>query len=374
MRSLKIAIATGGRFHVLDLARELGALGHDVRFYSYVPRKRAIKFGLPAQSHVALLPLMFPFLGWEWLRPKLFPAVDENLMVWALNRAVIARLAPCEVFICMSGLFLEAAVYAKRKYGARVFLERGSQHILSQKEILEIIPGAQLPSDFMIHRELAGYELADRIVVPSNHVVESFARQSAAAAKLFKNPYGANLEQFPQQRVVPSDRKTVLFVGGWSYRKGADVLVDAIRRLDDVRLIHVGGLGDVPFPEDLNFTHYDPVPQWQLKEFYARAQAFVLASREEGLALVQIQALASGLPLVCTDRTGGLDLAHSPALRARICVVTNEDAKSLAGGIAATLEKATVPPGLPLLSARDRQLLSWSCYAERYSKELLNSQ
>ena len=115
MRSLKIAIATGGRFHVLDLARELDALGHDVRFYSYVPRKRALKFGLPAQSHVALLPLMFPFLGWEWLRPKLFPAVDEKLMVWALNRAVIARLAPCEVFICMSGLFLEAAVVRKEK-------------------------------------------------------------------------------------------------------------------------------------------------------------------------------------------------------------------------------------------------------------------
>ncbi len=374
MRSLKIAIATGGRFHVLDLARELDALGHEVRFYSYVPRKRALKFGLPARTHVALLPLMFPFLGWEWLRPKLFPAVDEKLMAWALNRAVIARLAPCEVFICMSGLFLEAAVYAKRKYGARVFLERGSQHILSQKEILEAIPGAQLPSDFMIQRELAGYELADRIIVPSNHVVESFARQSAAVAKLFKNPYGVNLEQFPQQCVVPPGPKTVLFVGGWSYRKGADVLVDAIRRLGDVRLIHVGGLGDVPFPEDLRFTHYDPVPQWRLKEFYGRAQAFVLASREEGLALVQIQALASGLPLVCTDRTGGLDLAHSPALRARICVVTNEDAKALAGGIAATLEKAILLPGLPRLSARDRQLLSWRCYAERYSEELLNTQ
>ena len=374
MRSLKIAIATGGRFHVLDLARELGALGHDVRFYSYVPRKRALKFGLSAQSHVALLPLMVPFLGWEWLRPKLFPAVDEKLVVWALNRAAIARLAPCEVFICMSGLFLEAAVYAKREYGARIFLERGSQHILSQKEILEVIPGAQLPSDFMIRRELAGYELADRIGVPSSHVVESFARDSAAAAKLFKNPYGVNLEQFPQQCVVPPGPKTVLFVGGWSYRKGADVLVDAVKRLGDVRLIHVGGLGDVPFPEDPHFTHYDPVPQWRLKEFYAQAHAFVLASREEGLALVQIQALASGLPLVCTDRTGGLDLAHSPALRARICVVANGDAQALANAIAMTLENAIVVSGLPPLSARDREFLSWSCYAERYSEELLNTQ
>ena len=33
-KPLRIAIATGGRFHVLDLARELDALGHEVRFYS----------------------------------------------------------------------------------------------------------------------------------------------------------------------------------------------------------------------------------------------------------------------------------------------------------------------------------------------------
>ena len=29
---MKIAIATGGRFHVLDLARELSHLGHEVDF------------------------------------------------------------------------------------------------------------------------------------------------------------------------------------------------------------------------------------------------------------------------------------------------------------------------------------------------------
>src|SRR5690242_18534482 len=34
---LRIAIATGGRFHVLDLARELAALGHEVQLYSFVP-------------------------------------------------------------------------------------------------------------------------------------------------------------------------------------------------------------------------------------------------------------------------------------------------------------------------------------------------
>jgi hypothetical protein len=35
-RRFRVAIATAGRFHVLDLAREFNALGYGVDFYSYV--------------------------------------------------------------------------------------------------------------------------------------------------------------------------------------------------------------------------------------------------------------------------------------------------------------------------------------------------
>ena len=68
------------------------------------------------------------------------------------------------------------------------------------------------------------------------------------------------------------------------------------------------------FPNSERFVHYDFVPQWRLGEFYAQAHVFAIASKEEGLALVQLQALASGLPLVCTDRTGGGDLSLTPGL------------------------------------------------------------
>lgn len=46
----RIALATAGRFHVLDLARELCQLGEDVRFYSYVPKSQALRYGLPAHA------------------------------------------------------------------------------------------------------------------------------------------------------------------------------------------------------------------------------------------------------------------------------------------------------------------------------------
>src|SRR5262249_8146159 len=108
-RQLKIAIATAGRFHVLDLARELQALGHNVRLYSYVPLAQARRFGLPDKCHVSLLPLVFPVVAWQRLLPRLMPQTHESLLYLLLNRAVITRLSPCDVFICMSGIYLEAA-------------------------------------------------------------------------------------------------------------------------------------------------------------------------------------------------------------------------------------------------------------------------
>src|SRR5215475_5044840 len=102
--TLRIAVAAKGRFHLLDVARELSALGHDVKFYSLVPKARAIRFGLPKECHVSLLPLMTPIVAWELFASDYLPVLRERLSTLALNKAVIARLEPCEVFMCMSGV------------------------------------------------------------------------------------------------------------------------------------------------------------------------------------------------------------------------------------------------------------------------------
>ena len=77
---MKIAIASMGRFHVLDLTHELDALGEDVRFYSYVPQRRARRFGLPAHCHRGLLPLVAPLAIWERMAPGVWTAGRERAM------------------------------------------------------------------------------------------------------------------------------------------------------------------------------------------------------------------------------------------------------------------------------------------------------
>jgi glycosyltransferase involved in cell wall biosynthesis len=369
---LHIAIATAGRFHVLDLARELNALGFAVDFFSYVPKARAQSFGLPAACHRSLLPLALPALALERFAPTVPSSIREKLLYKSLNIAVMTRLRACALFIAMSGMYLEAARFAKRQFGATIWLERGSRHILSQDEILATIPGADRPSSLTINRELAGYALADRIVIPSLHVEESFRRDPAAHAKLFKNPYGVDLMMFPNIKPMNSgDQLSLLFVGTWSLRKGCDLLESAVMQTPGTRLVHVGTLGDVAFPKgDTRFVHIDSVAQPELRRFYAKADAFVLASREDGFAMVLSQALASGLPVICTDRTGGVDLAHTASLAQRITVIPHNNVSALVAAVTELRDRRKAGERLPPLADSDRDTLSWNAYGRRYAEQI----
>lgn len=375
---MRIAIATTGRFHVLDLARELAILGHDVAFYSVLPRGRAVKFGLPAVAHRGLLPGLFPLVAaqrygghWvsRWVNPWLLSAAD---------RLIARRLEPCEVFIGMSGLCVESARAARDRFGAKVFIERGSRHILSQQAILNDIrkrsPQAETVPDQAVRRELATYEVADRVVVPSRHAAESFIEQGFPAERLFHNPYGVDLTMFTPTPAPGDEPPVVINAGAWSYQKGCDLLAAAVARLNGrASLLHIGVVSDAPLPRVSWFQHQNAVPQWQLKDWYARAQVFVLASRQDGLALVQAQTLACGLPVVCTDRTGGVDLAELTGLQEGIFVVPHDDADALANGIEQAL--AWARERFPIGTMRDllgdaREKLSWRAYGERYVREL----
>ena len=359
---------------MLDLARELSLLGDDVVLYSYVPKSRAVQFGLPARSHRGLLPFVAPYVLVQRFFPRWGSDFTNRNLLHSMDTLIASRLEPCDVFIGMSGLCVESAREAKRKYGAVVFIDRGSRHIISQKEILRSISdrvreGADVPA-FYVERELEGYGIADMITVPSKHTERSFLERGFPAGKMFRNPFGVDLQMFHQTPAPPQYPPTILFVGSWSYRKGCDILVEAWRMLKDVRLVHVGAIEDAPLPGDSNFLHFEPVPQWDLNRYYGMAHVFVLASREEGLSLVQLQALACGLPVVCTDRTGGEDIRDMLANPEAVSVVPTEQPLLLAEAIRSALQVVRYDSGKRDYLGDSREALSWRNYGERYHRKL----
>jgi len=369
---LRVTIAASHRFHLNDLARELLQEGMDVQFISYVPREKAAYYGVPPEAQSSMLMVMLPILAWNRFLPRVLPRTRKRLNARMINWTAARLIKECDVFICLSGLYVEAAKVAKERFGAQVWLERGSTHIMAQHRILSDIQGATIPSAQDLAREKAGYLLADRIVVASEHVVESFRLESPSySAKIIKIPYGANLSEFPlMPRQALGSVCRILMVGGWSLRKGCDVLIEAISEMSGVHLTHVGSIQDCDFPDGHpSFQHFDPVPQSQLAVFYRNAHLAVLPSREEGLAMVQMQSLSCGLPLVGTTMSGARDLALSDRLARNIFVCSPGDAEELRNAIAAAID-ALRSSTAPALTEEDRLLLGWKRYGRDYAAQL----
>lgn len=372
-RRLRIGIVASGRFHVLDLARELDARGHDVAFYSWVPPTRTMRFGLPARCNRWLLPQVAA----EW---AVWRASHETRRAdWAIrrlteayDRAVARTVERCDVLVAMSGIGGLALDAARRRFGAKAWVERGSRHILSQRAILAAVPGAEPVPGWAVERELADYRRADMVSVLARHCEDSFREYGHPADRLVRAMPGVDLCMFPPTPAPPANPPTVVMVGSWSLRKGCDVLTAAWRRLPGVRLRHVGPVGDCPMPTDLRFEHVPTVDQSRLVAEYARGQVLALASREEGLATVQAQGLACGLRLVCTDRTGGADLREAIADPTAVRVVSADDPVALAEALKESLDNARGDTGSRDRLGTGREWLSWAAYAERYETNLLD--
>lgn len=375
-RRLRIAILTSGRFWVCDLARELDAFGHDVKVYSYYPPWLFRQYGLPEHCQRWLGPYLAPLV----LAGRLKLASRKRLFLDALTREALDRVAaqmiePCDVFIGLAGMALHSMKMVSKKYGARLFLERGNRHILSQQAILQAAPGGMDSHALLRHsteRELKEYELADVITVPAEQVVESFGEYGIGRERLFCNPFGVSLEMFSPTPAPPPEPRRILIVAAWTARKGVDILVEGWRRMKvEAELLHVGSLDGVPLPTDEGFLHSDPVKQPMLRMHYAKAHVFALPSREEGLAMVQVQALACGVPLVCTTRTGGSDLWPFVKSPSSIRVVPPDDPDALAKALDEALINVPNTGIVRDLTGGGLEQLSWTAYARRYEAKLL---
>ena len=222
----------------------------------WCPHWRTRAFGLPDRCNRWLGPYLAPIYAMRRIAARTRVAESANHLLSVAIDQVAARLvAPCDVLIGMSQLSLACIGSVRRRFGARTFLERGSRHIVSQRQILAgiaVAGAAQRPvPDWAVRRELAEYERVDMIVVPSTHAHTSFVERGVSASKLFRNPYGVDLTMFPATPAPPPDAPpTIIMVGAWSLRKGCDVLVDAWQRLatQGTRLMHVGPIADAPLP------------------------------------------------------------------------------------------------------------------------------
>ena len=128
-----------------------------------------------------------------------------------------------------------------------------------------------------------------------------------------------------RSRLGLGDEPLVLSVGRISFKKGLDLLIEAVAALDDVHLAIVGpddGDGTLAALERRRHAlgverrvHFvGPLDTERPQEVYGDADVFVLSSRNESFGIVAAEAAACGVPSVVTDQCGVAELLGDAAL------------------------------------------------------------
>ena len=368
---MKICVGSAGPFHVFDLARQMERLGHLTRFYTAYPS--FMVHGLPA-AKVSTFPwIMGPAalagrFGLPGLRERLnFPMIET------FDRWMAKRLAPCDVFHCLSSFGLQSHRAARSRHGALTVCDRGSSHITFQNEILrEEYEHCGIPyratDARIVERELAEYEFCDLISVPSSFSLRSFVEKGVPREKLRLNSLGVDLSIFHPMPKRDSVFR-VLFVGSISIRKGITYLLEAVRRaaIGALDLVLIGQIDKdaerVVAKCDLPLRHLGVLPRAELAEHYSQASVLVLPSIEDGFGLVMAQAMACGVAVIATTNTGAEDLLTDGI---EGFIVPIRDAAAIAGKIVLLYEHPEVRDAMGAAAlARVRALGGWNSYGEK---------
>ena len=375
---VRVVLSTIGKFHTFDLARELHARDALEAVFTGYPTFKLRNEKLPKQRIRSFPWIHAPYMGFRF-RPALGHRINqqwEYLDKVTLDRHVSRHMPPCDVFVGLSGSALRSGRMARSR-GAKYVCDRGSSHIRTQDALLREeharwdMPFAGI-DERVIELEEAEYAEADCITVPSTFNLESFIAHGIAPKKMRRLSYGVNLERFKPVGAPDPDRFDILFVGATSLRKGLPYLLEAYRQIQHARKsLTLVGSPDEPVLTlmkkhglwSADIVVAGPLPQPRLKEVMSRSHVMVVPSVEEGLALVQAEAMACGCPVIGTDHTGAADLFEDgtegfivPIRRADMIA---QRLQQLAGDPPQRTRMST------LCLARVRQLGGWYDYGTR---------
>jgi glycosyltransferase involved in cell wall biosynthesis len=156
--------------------------------------------------------------------------------------------------------------------------------------------------------------LADYVWVTSEMARETYLEAGVPRQKISVVPLGVEVSAFtPPPRESDSASTRFIFVGRATAVKGVDVLLDAFRRLREEepssRLMMVGRRPrGLTRPDGVEFG--GQLTRAELARELRRADCLVLPSRFDSFGLVVPEAMATGLPVIVSDRVGAKDLVR----------------------------------------------------------------
>jgi glycosyltransferase involved in cell wall biosynthesis len=201
----------------------------------------------------------------------------------------------------------------------------------------QILTGDNTIEDIMWKFMIWYYDQMDYIYVPSRDTGEELMEKGIHPDKIKVFPRGIDIDRFhPRKRngylkkhYQIKETFKLLYVGRVSKEKNLHLLVDVFKTLlETVKNVHLVIVGDGPYLDEMKeqlqdmpctFTGY--LEGEELSFVYASSDIFVFPSTTDTFGNVVLEAQASGIPVIVTDKGG----PHENMLENQTGMVVNAD-------------------------------------------------
>ena len=148
--------------------------------------------------------------------------------------------------------------------------------------------------------------------------------------------YKMDKEQCRRELGFPQDAVIGLFLGHFIERKGPLRVAEAVKGIENLRMIYIGQ-GKMT-PEDDNIIHCAPVKHDEIARYLSAADFFILPTLAEGCCNAIVESVVCGLPVVSTDASFNNEILDDE-------ISFRVDPKNIPQ-IRAAVEKLVYDPGL----------------------------
>ena len=314
---MNISIIVGGRFHAFNLAEQLNNNNNLKQLITTYP-KYFIKKNYGIDKKKIRSVILKEIVQRSFLN-KIHNFNDKLTEHFDNKAQKLIDFNDLDILIGWSSFSLKSFQLAENNKCLKI-LERGSTHIdfqtnIMKEEYLINNLNPNLPTKYIIDKEKMEYRLADYIIVPTEFARQTFLTRGFSEKKIIKIPYGVNLKEFQKQN---SNQKKdfifrIIYTGTLSIRKGVLYLLKAFEELNlkNSQLLMIGNIDEEirskinKYKSNQKIIFKKSISQSKLSEQYSYSNVFITCSIEEGLSMVQLQAMSCGLPVICTPNSGG---------------------------------------------------------------------
>jgi starch synthase len=301
-------------------------------------------------------------------RQSIGRALPARSFAWDSNaRWHLSRRHQPKVLHAVSGIALHSARAAKAR-GAYIVIDVRAAY--PRARAAAIGPALarhgieyHMANEANLDRLDAEYELADLIVCCSELARDSFLEAGFAADRVAAIDLGCDTDRFVPA-LAPPEAFTALFVGRERREKGFVDVAAAARALAPTSSLLVSGDRDdaaVGWLAGVRATveFLGMVPAARMPAVYQRGSVLVLPSLAEGFGMVVVEAMASGLPVIVSDKTGAVDAVTDGV---NGFVIPAGDADALADRLRQLEADPALVASMGAASRERAPAYSWSAY------------